>query len=271
MTAGAPASTAASNGLRSRSAQLPQRRAQDGQRLVAVGGHPAVAGEVLGRRHHAGVVVALDGGRDGARGERRVAGGRPGPDRRVGSADRDVGDGGEDPGEAEVAQLQRGGTGGLGHDLLTGLPLCDGRAGGRERGELGGDSPQVRDHATLLVDADDRRPVAAVGGVRPGHRGGRGADLGVVGHVGRGDADAGEVVLPDHGGGDGRVGAGVPSDDHLPRELLGRHPRDQLLRLRDLTDRRSPGGGLVGVLGRLRGRRAEPRSARRRAVGGVAG
>ena len=31
--------------------------------------------------------------------------------------------------------------------------------------------------------------------MRPGHRGGRGPDLRVVGHVGRGDADAGEVVL----------------------------------------------------------------------------
>ena len=66
------------------SAQLRQRRAEHRQPQVAVGGHAAVAREVLGGRDQAALLVALHRRADGAGRERRVAGGRAGAD--VGSA-----------------------------------------------------------------------------------------------------------------------------------------------------------------------------------------
>ena len=138
-------------------AQLPQRAVLHRQREVAVGGHRAVAREVLEDRHHAAV---LQPARRGARllaDQSRVGARRPGPDRRVGRSAGDVGVRGEVDGEPETGEL-----GGV-------LPVDAGgelRVAGGARAHEGGERRRRRplDDPALLVDGEEQRPAAG----RPG-------------------------------------------------------------------------------------------------------
>ena len=220
-----------------------------------------MAREVLDGRDDAGVVVALDRRADRLRGDLRVLGRRPRADGGVGRSDGDVGDRGEDPGEAEAAQLEPGRQGRLAcHPSADARVGLDRQARGLEVREVGGDAAQVGDVAALLVDADHRREVAAVGGGSVGQRGGHREDLVAVGDVVGGDRDAGEVQVAHHRGRLGGVVAVEAPDDHAAGELLGCPAADELLRLLELADRRAPRGRRVRVLGRLRGGRRLRRS-----------
>ena len=248
ITAGSPASMPRAKGTRSDASSCALRLALHRQGQVAVGRHGPVAREVLDDRQDAGRAEA-GGRRDDVLGDhagpRR---GGPRPDRRVAGARRDVGVRGEVDGEAEPAQLR--GPGGV---RLLRQPRVTGGAGAHEGREPGRRAAQPLDHAALLVDAEEERPLA---GDLAGQRPVDGPDLLGRGHVGAEGDHAAEVQVADHP--HRGVGPLPVGDDDLPREVGQLHPADDPRRPVQLGPGGTPSLGQPELLRRRRrdGRRA---------------
>ena len=222
ITAGAPASTAASNGPRSRPRSSRQRRRPGRQRLVAVGGH---------RRRAPGSAWSSTPCR-----RRRIPRRRPRPrvtpsaGRRDGDRDPIVGSaapivtsatGAKTHVKPRLAQLQRGGTGRLRPTLLARLAL---RRQPHRHLANGGNSVAMPRRCETTPPSSSSTPMTA-GQSRPSAACARVTAAVVartcprLGHVGRGDAHAGEVVLADEIRGLLRGGAVVAADDDLTGQL----------------------------------------------------